>query len=847
MRAASLALLLAVLAPFAVADEIPRPEHPNPQFQRDEWQNLNGTWDFWEGDAADEAAMAVRAEFPDKIVVPFCRESKLSGLGRIGFVRNVLYRRSFKVPDEWGIGEAAKGATAAKSGGEAKGGARLIVHVGACDWRTTVWVDGVKVGFHEGGSTPIDCDATDALASGGKDGSHELRIWAFDDTASGLQQLGKQCPKEKSYGCLYTRTTGIWQTVWMERVPDSHLESVNFVSMLPERMRLGEDEHEEDEHASLIVTPRLVRRRDELDLVVVEVKHRASGNESGAINGVVTDEAWEFGVSDGKPVIVTLRSPHVWTTTDPFLYEVDVSLRDGESFDTSKFEKPNPILPRSFRSDPKTSEVFSVVLDRVRTYVGLRSISTRGDAVLLNGRPVFQRLILDQGFYPDGIWTAPSDEALKHDIEMSMAAGFNGARLHQKVFEPRFLYWADKLGYLVWGEAPSWGANYANPAVDRVVLDEWRAEVERDRNHPSIVGWCPFNETDAKPGKLQNAATALTRALDPTRPVLDTSGYVHSDPQRDVDDAHDYDQDPKSFRARWWPRAADQSLRRYGIVPRDRPFFVSEFGGIGWIRPEERDARNWSYGDAPKSEDEGLARFKGLCDAQLENPSLFGFCYTQLTDVEQERNGLYYYDRKPKFDVAKLHAIVAKPAAIEAPDRKEGPASTATAPTSWRVVIPARVDEPERPWSYVALEEPVADDSWRHWKLDANGALAGSTVLTGRPAFGSKGGFEALIGTPWKSKELYLMRTFDFDGAQIDSARLVMHYDNAVELRVNGELFFGTVGWNDGYEPFDVTGRAKALLKKGSNTITVHVHQDSGGQFFDAALLVAPVVPPVER
>jgi glycosyl hydrolase family 2 len=832
MRAPLLALFALLLrAPTASADDIPRPEHPNPQFQRDEWQNLNGSWDFWEGDAADEKAMAARSDFPDRIVVPFCRESKLSGLGRTGFVKNVLYRRRFDVPKEWGIGEAG-----AAGGDASKAGARLMIHVGACDWRTTVWVDGVRVGFHEGGSTPIDCDATDALASGSKDGSHELRVWAFDDTASGVQQTGKQSKEEKSHGCVYTRTTGIWQTVWMERVGATFFESCSTESDFGAWGQFIWDVSSgspgayfaKERAVTVRVRPRLHGDCENL-FVVADVRRND--------NPVLT--VWRPASGRGEFLELWIRDPRLWSQQDPQLYDLTLTLR--------RADRSGKGWQRSSTGDVVVDKDWPVVVDQVHTHFGLRQVERDGLRVLINHEPVFQRLILDQGFYPDGIWTAPSDAALKHDIEMSMAAGFNGARLHQKVFEPRFLYWADKLGYLVWGEAPSWGANYANPAVDRVVLDEWRAEVERDRNHPSIVGWCPFNETDATPAKLQNAATALTRALDPTRPVLDTSGYVHSDPRRDVDDAHDYDQDPASFRARWWPRGEGLSLpARYHIPVRDRPFFVSEFGGIGWLKPGDP---GWSYGDAPKSEAEWFKRFEGLCDAQLENPSLFGFCYTQLTDVEQERNGLYYYDRTPKFDVARLHAIVAKPAAIES--EKAIAKSPASAASSWRVVIPARVDEPGRNWSYVALDKPIADDVWQHWKLDGNGALAGSTVLAGRPAFGTKGGFEALIGTPWKSDELYLMRNFVFDGAPFESAQLVMHYDNAVQILVNGELLFDKGGWNDGYEPFDVTERARALLKKGPNVITVHVHQDTGGQFFDAALLVAPAstpgIPPVER
>jgi hypothetical protein len=792
--AAALSLITSLVQAQQDPAAIPRPEHPNPQFQRDEWQNLNGKWDFWEGDAADEKAMAARSEFPDRIVVPFCRESKLSGLGRTGFVKNVLYRRSFTVPEAWHV---------------EKDGARVLIHVGACDWRTTVWVNGTKVGFHEGGSTPVDCDVTSALHAG----ANELRVWAFDDTTSGVQQLGKQCPKEKSYGCLYTRTTGIWQTVWMEKVGATYLERCAI-----ETDFAGEGGFQwtgpGGPHAAW-TRKRWVRVR-----VVPTIRGPIAGlvlaAEARCKNALVVDGFMPC-PTRGDTFEIEFGDPKFWAPVTPDLYELNLTLRRADP----RSKGGGDLAARDVTRD------FPIVVDAVRSYFAVRKIEVDGDRVLLNHEPVFQRLILDQGFYPDGIWTAPSDAALKHDIELSMAAGFNGARLHQKVFEPRFLYWADRLGYLVWGEAPSWGAKYENPACDRVVLDEWRAEVERDRNHPSIVGWCPFNETDATPGKLQNAATALTRALDPTRPVLDTSGYVHSDPRRDVDDAHDYDQDPKSFRARWWPRDESVRFERYGIVPRDRPFFVSEFGGIEWKKPGDP---GWGYGNAPKSEADWFARFEGLCAAQLENPSLFGFCYTQLTDVEQERNGLYYYDRTPKFDAAKLHAIVAKPAAIE-----QG-AVVEARPTEggWRVVIAAQPDDPQLPWTYVACEKPLDDAAWRAWTLDA------ATTKTGRPGFGAKGGFEERIGTPWTTPELYLHRTFRYEGGDVGRVLLVMHHDNGVTLCLNGETLFERGGWNDAYEPFDVTERALALLKPGANTITVHVHQDSGGQFFDAALLVAP-------
>ena len=244
------------------------------------------------------------------------------------------------------------------------------------------------------------------------------------------------------------------------------------------------------------------------------------------------------------------------------------------------------------------------------------------------------------------------------------------------------------------------------------------------------------------------------------------------------------------------------------------------------------EARRSRLGLRQRPEDRsGLVRAlrRALCSAARE-PSLFGFCYTQLTDVEQERNGLYYYDRTPKFDAAKLHAIVAKPAAIE-----QG-AVVEARPTEggWRVVIPAQPDDPNLPWTYVACEKPLDDAAWRSWTLDA------ATTKAGRPGFGAKGGFEERIGTPWTTPELYLHRSFRYEGGDVGRVLLVMHHDNGVTLCLNGETLFERGGWNDAYEPFDVTERALALLKPGANTITIHVHQDSGGQFFDAALLVAP-------
>lgn len=738
----------ALLAALAAASEtVPRSEHPEPQLQRADWRTLNGTWEFAEGDDLSPEVVRTQAVFPDRITVPFCRESRLSGLARTGFVKNVGYRRSFELPPEWR-------------------GERVLLHVGACDWRTTVWVNGRPVGFHEGGNAPVVCEVTDALHAG----ANELRVHAFDDALGGLQQLGKQARTEQSEGIFYTRTTGIWQSVWLERVGRTYVK------------RLGIRAHELGASVEVVLD-------GAADGMVVEVEARANGK----VQAVAVAPARSGVAVDLFPI-----EPQLWSVEDPHLYDLAVRLRRAEDMS---------------------------IVDEVASYFGLCTREVAGTRFLVNGKPVFQRLVLDQGFYLDGVWTAPSDEALKRDIELSKAAGFNGARLHQKVFEPRFHYWADKLGYLTWGEGPSYGADYRNPGVDRVVLAEWAEIVQRDQNHPSLVGWCPFNETGPESGPLQNSVVALTRALDPTRPVLDTSGYVHSDPGRDVDDVHDYDQDPASFRARYAALGGLGELPgRYRGPALDRPFFVSEFGGIGWI-PAGEDG--WGYGNMPKNLEEWHQRYEGLTAALQDNPAMFGFCYTQLTDVEQEKNGIFRYDRAAKFDLARVREATAREAACERGERAPDPVAEA----AWRVLVAAAVDDPAAPgWRALATDRPLAG-------FPATG-FDPAALQPARPGFGAKDGFGAVIGTPWTTSELYLHREFEFDGAAPAAVLLVLHHDNEVALWLNGEPLFQRQGWNDAYAPFDVTERARALLRRGANRLHVHVHQDTGGQYFDCALLV---------
>ena len=572
--------------------QVPRPEYPRPQMRRDEWLNLNGVWQFEvdPGLSGQEKGWTSGRDFSGEILVPFPPESSLSGVGERDFMPSVWYRRSFEVPEGWE-------------------GRRVWLHFGAVDYEATVWVNGHLVGSHRGGYTPFAFDVTELLRAG----ENELVLRALDDTRSPAQPTGKQSPRFRSYGCFYTRTTGIWQTVWLEAVPEVHICSLRMVPDL--------------DSGRLFLTVGVGRPSAGLKLRAVAY---ADGRP------VARAEASAF--SQSVALVLEPEEVRPWSPSDPFLYDLTVTL-----------------------------EADGTVVDRVESYFGLRKVHIQGEKVLFNDRPLFQRLVLDQGFYPEGIYTAPSDEALRRDIEIAKGLGFNGARLHQKVFEPRFLYWADRLGYLVWGEYPNWGIDHSRPESLKYVLPEWLEVLARDFNHPCIVGWCPFNETpkDQDP-ELIRTVYRVTKSVDPTRPVIDTSGYIHV--ETDVYDCHNYEQDVEKFAAFFRPfREGGKPWRNFPEESahwKGQPYFVSEYGGIWW-NPGQRDEEGWGYGKRPESEEEFLERYRALTETLLFHPRICGFCYTQLYDIEQEVNGLYTYDRRPKFDPEKIRAINAQKAAIE--------------------------------------------------------------------------------------------------------------------------------------------------------------------------------------
>ncbi len=617
----------------AQPQSVPRPEHPRPQMVRPTWLNLNGVWDFEidRGDSGLERGLLNR-DLAGQILVPFAPESEASGIADTDFMEAVWYRRSVQIPDDWD-------------------GLRPLLHFGAVDFETTVWVNGVEVVRHQGGFTPFTADLSDVATVGQR---AVVTVRARDHRYQ-VQARGKQALQFANSECNYTRTTGIWQTVWLEGVPEVYLRRPRITPSL----------------ASGTVT------------IVAPLSNSRPGL---MLRAVLTDADGEVTSSQVRADLemapsLQLKIPtdrlRPWSPSDPHLYGLWLECLDADG----------------------------QMIDGFASYTGVRSVSIDGKAVLINGEPLFQRLVLDQGLWPDTLMTAPTDEALIRDIQLAQDAGFNGARLHQKVFEERYLYHADRLGLLCWGEFADWGCHDVGPdrkdhGIDgdnqkptASYINEWVEAIQRDYNHPSIIGWCPLNETKQllhdRPTVLDEVTHAMfwaAKLADPTRPVIDASGYSHRVPETDVYDSHSYEQDPVVFAEMMSGLAKDQPyvntdirvIRDTGAevslpmsVPyRGQPYFVSEFGGIWWD-PDHREhdgqdtTASWGYGQRVADEEELQQRFAGLTGVLLADPLMFGYCYTQLTDTFQEQNGIYRFDRTTKLDVNRIRAAQERPAAAD--------------------------------------------------------------------------------------------------------------------------------------------------------------------------------------
>ena len=567
---------------------IPRPEHPNPQFERENWINLNGEWEFEldRGISGIDRKFYEREHLDSKITVPFCPESKLSGIGLTDYLNCVWYLKRVYIEN------CDK---------------RVILHFGAVDYESFIYVNHKQAYHNVGGYVGFDIDITDYV----KMGEENIITVCAKDTHPNDKASGKQCENYYSIECCYTRTTGIWQTVWLEYVEKNYLKSVKSYPSI--------------EQKSVQIELDVVGNADFKAIAYFE------GNNVGETSATLKN-----GINR---VTLSLDELHLWEAGKGGLYDLELSY--GE--------------------------------DKVKSYFGIRSTSFDNRNYLLNGKPVFLRTVLDQGYYKDGIYTAQSDEELSRDILLSFEAGFNGARLHQKIFEPRFLYHCDRLGYLVFGESPNAHLDYSDMNQLTPFLLEWQRAVIRDFNHPSIIGWCPLNETWDWNNRHQNddfirALYYTTKSVDTTRPCIGTSGNYQV--VSDIYDLHDYIQSVEDFRKIYLAPSQDEMLQNYDKHPwhsgvaryqnsllyKDMALYLSEFGGIRW--DVDGVEGGWGYGDGPKTEAEFLERFEGLVSALINCPYVCGFCYTQLYDIEQEVNGLYTYERKPKFDMSKIKAII---------------------------------------------------------------------------------------------------------------------------------------------------------------------------------------------
>lgn len=583
----------------AETQSVPRPEYPRPQFQREQWVNLNGgdwTYRFDFGRSGKEQNLQTSEGFQDNIIVPFCPESPLSGVGHTDFINAMWYHRKLDIPQQWE-------------------GKRVMLNFGGVDYRAEIFIDGKSLFTHYGGGASFAVDITSAVTPGRKS---DLVVYVEDDVRSWQQTGGKQSRRLNSYECLYTRVTGIWQTVWLEALEPGALKSCRITPDLDNSQFVFEPTfYDLDKDAKLRIR-------------VLDGKK------------VVSDK--QINASNNTFVMTPVKNVKTWSPESPFLYDIEFTVTgpDGK------------------------------VIDKVSSYAGMRKAELRGKVFYLNNEPYYQRLVLDQGYYPDGQWTAPTDEQLRRDIELAKEAGFNGARLHQKVFEPRYFYWADRLGYLTWGESASWGMNWTDKIAARNLIAEWHECVDRDYNVTSLIAWSPLNETwipevDGQRTRLSNDLYFLTKNLDRTRPVVTVSGGYHAG-FTDIYAEHTYVQDPVAL---YNQLSLDADGRPYIHHPdhsapyKGECYMIDEFGGIQWNKkmdaPEvAAEEEFWGYGAPPRTLEEYYRRLEDQVNVVLSLDHIAGFCYTQIVDVELEKNGIYTYDRAKKFDMDRIKAIFSK-------------------------------------------------------------------------------------------------------------------------------------------------------------------------------------------